>query len=333
MAAITTLRRIESPPLFLSLPSVFTNPPRSSCALGTRYNSTSSSQWKRRQVRDVFVHRAKRDCLKSRAGFKLIELDLKHGIFRRGQTVVDLGFAPGAWSQVAVDKVSPGGRVIGVDILPSQPPPGVSTFQGSMKSVGVRELLKKFLMDPERGKMREKRYLRKGDVDEQELVEIERDYLDRERDIEREEKFGGAAGFGEDDVDVGMERPVDVVLSDMSDPWPIPALTYRKSFDNVFIRLMNTSGIPVQDHAYSIDLCYTALSFAMDVLRRPGVFVCKVYQGDQEDELRARLELMFASVCCDKPDSSRSESREVYYVSRGLVKGVTKEKVFPEGSY
>lgn len=180
---------------------------------------------------------AKRDQMKSRAGFKLIDLHTKHRIFQPGQTVVDLGFAPGAWSQVAVDRVSPTGRVIGVDILPSQPPPGVSTFQGSMKSAGLRELLKNFLMDPERGKVQDNRCL--SDY---------KSYLDREREVEREEEFGWMAGLGEG----GVERPVDVVLSDMSDPWPIPALTYRKSFDNVFIRLMNTSGIPVRDHAYSI---------------------------------------------------------------------------------
>jgi 21S rRNA (uridine2791-2'-O)-methyltransferase len=195
-----------------------------------------------------------------------------------------------------------------------------------MKSPGVRELLKKFLMDPSRGKMRENRYLRKGDVDEEELEEMERGYLDRERDAEREEKF---EGVGEDDT----RGPVDVVLSDMSDPWPISALTYRKTFDNVFIRLMNTSGIPVRDHAYSIDLCYTAMSFAMDVLKTSGVFVCKVYSGDQECELKAKLKLMFSTVYCDKPEASRTESREVYYVSKLLRKGVTKEKVFPGGDY
>ncbi|PWW77128.1 23S ribosomal RNA methyltransferase [Tuber magnatum] len=311
MAAITTLRGTASPSPFFSLPTAFTNL-KWSCASSARYNSTSSNQWKLRRNRDVFVKCATRDGLKSRAAYKLIELHAKHKIFKRGQTVVDLGFAPGAWSQVAIDKVSPGGRVIGVDILPSQPPPGVSTFQGSIKSVGVRELLKKFLMDPERGKMRENRYLRKGDVYEEELEELERGYLDRERDVEREEKFEEVAGLGEDDADVGTKRPVDVVLSDM---------------------LMNTSGIPVRDHAYSIDLCYTAMSFAMDVLKRSGVFVCKVYQGDQEDELRAKLGLMFNCVYTDKPIASRPESREIYYVSKTLKKGVTKGDVFPWGSY
>ena len=178
---------------------------------------------------------ARLDEMKSRAAFKLMELHAKNGIFQPGQTVVDLGFAPGAWSQVAIDRVSPTGRVIGVDILPAQPPPGVSTFQGSMKSAGLRELLKNFLMDPERGRVQEHLYLCKS-------------YLDREREAEREEEFGGMAE--PDGSDKG--RTVDVVLSDMSDPWPLPALTYRKSFDNVFLRLMNVSGIPIRDHAYSI---------------------------------------------------------------------------------
>jgi len=240
MAVVTTLRQVTSPLLFPHR-DAYTNLLRSLCASGIRYNSSSSNQWKDRQSRDVFARKAKLEEMKSRAGYKLMELDLKNKIFLPGQTVVDLGFAPGAWSQVAIDRVSPTGRVIGVDILPAQPPPGVSTFQGSIKSAGLRELLKNFLMVPGRGKVQESRHLAKS-------------YLDREREVEREEEFEGMAEPGESDA----EKTVDVVLSDMSDPWPIISLTSRKSYDNVFIRLMNTSGIPVRDHAYSI-VCFTTL--------------------------------------------------------------------------
>ncbi|RPA91586.1 FtsJ-domain-containing protein [Choiromyces venosus 120613-1] len=330
MAATTTaLRRIATSPSLLPPPSqtactkiLLTSTCTSS--IQRRQSSSSSNSWKVRQARDVFAQSAKHNGYKSRAAYKLLEIDSLHKIFHCGQTVVDLGFAPGAWSQVAIDKVAPTGRVIGVDILPAQPPAGVSTFQGSMKSPGVRSLLKSFLMDPERGRMRQNRYLRKGGMDEEEFEAMERGYVDRERDVEREERFEKLAG---------ADRPVDVVLSDMSDPWPITSFTWRKSFDNVFLRLMNTSGIPVRDHAYSIDLCYTALSFAIDVLRKPGIFVCKVYRGDQEEELRKRLGEVFASVCTEKPEASRDESKEVYYVAKWLRRGVSKKAVFPEGIY
>jgi 21S rRNA (uridine2791-2'-O)-methyltransferase len=95
--------------------------------------------------------------LKSRAAFKLLELDAKYHLFRRGkgQVVVDLGFAPGSWSQVAVDRTAPDGRVVGIDIIPAQPPRGVSTIQGNFLSPGVQAMVKQFLLDGEKRRMAE----------------------------------------------------------------------------------------------------------------------------------------------------------------------------------
>src|ERR1700761_7999956 len=100
-----------------------------------RPSSTSPSpRRKSRQSRDTFAREAKVAGLKSRAAFKLLEINDKHRLFQRGDTVVDLGYAPGSWSQVAISKTQPGGRVIGIDIIPSQPPRGVSTIQGDFLS-------------------------------------------------------------------------------------------------------------------------------------------------------------------------------------------------------
>jgi 21S rRNA (uridine2791-2'-O)-methyltransferase len=90
--------------------------------------------------------------LKSRAAFKLLELDAKYHLFRRGcgQVVVDLGFAPGSWSQVALDRTAPNGRIVGIDVIPAQPPRGVSAIQGNFLSPGVQGMVKQFLLEGER---------------------------------------------------------------------------------------------------------------------------------------------------------------------------------------
>jgi 23S rRNA (uridine2552-2'-O)-methyltransferase len=83
--------------------------------------SKSSRAWLDEHVHDPHVREAKARGYRSRAAFKLLELDARERLFRPGQVVVDLGAAPGSWSQVAVEKVGPRGRVVGVDLLPVAP--------------------------------------------------------------------------------------------------------------------------------------------------------------------------------------------------------------------
>jgi 23S rRNA (uridine2552-2'-O)-methyltransferase len=85
----------------------------------------SSSRWLERQLNDPYVAEAKRQGYRSRAAFKLIELDDKFHLLKKNATVLDLGAAPGGWSQVARQRVGAGGRVVGADILPIAPIPGV----------------------------------------------------------------------------------------------------------------------------------------------------------------------------------------------------------------
>jgi 23S rRNA (uridine2552-2'-O)-methyltransferase len=84
----------------------------------------SSRKWLERQLNDPYVARAKREGYRSRAAFKLIEIDDKHRLFRPGARVADLGAAPGGWSQVAAKRVGANGHVVGIDILEMDELPG-----------------------------------------------------------------------------------------------------------------------------------------------------------------------------------------------------------------
>jgi 23S rRNA (uridine2552-2'-O)-methyltransferase len=93
----------------------------------------SSKQWLRRHVTDSFVRKAKEQGYRSRAAFKLLEIDAKESLLKQGMTVVDLGAAPGGWSQVAAAKVGPTGRVIAIDLLPIAPISGVTVLKGDFR--------------------------------------------------------------------------------------------------------------------------------------------------------------------------------------------------------
>lgn len=91
--------------------------------------SLSSQKWLERQLNDPYVARAKREGYRSRAAFKLLEIDDKYHVLKAGQRVVDLGAAPGGWSQIAARKVGPKGKVVGIDLLPIDPMPGVEFIE------------------------------------------------------------------------------------------------------------------------------------------------------------------------------------------------------------
>src|SRR5919108_1897712 len=97
----------------------------------------SNKQWLRRHVTDHYVKQARKQGYRSRAAFKLLEIDQKEKLFRAGQTVVDLGAAPGGWSQVAAEKVQPGGRVIAIDVLDLAPISGVTVLRGDFRHVSI----------------------------------------------------------------------------------------------------------------------------------------------------------------------------------------------------
>ncbi|KAK4556059.1 2' O-ribose methyltransferase [Recurvomyces mirabilis] len=301
-------------------------------------SSASSARWKTRQGNDSYTRDAKLAGLKSRAAFKLLEINDRYKLFRRGDTVVDLGYAPGSWSQVAVNRTAPGGRVIGIDVIPAQPPRGVSTIQGNFLSPEIRAEVRDFVLDPLRGRPRDSHRLatrqdEEGGATQDDLEQDDRGIIELEK----------AANVGSPEPRPSSERPtttssqhaldaaegrvVNVVLSDMCEPWPLATSTWVKSVNNPFRRMMNTSGMAFRDHAGSMDLCLAALEFCYDTLATGGNFLCKFYQGAEDHALEMRLKKLFEKVHRIKPDSSRKESKEAYLVGLKRKAGVGRELV------
>ncbi|MBB5319905.1 23S rRNA (uridine(2552)-2'-O)-methyltransferase RlmE [Marinobacter oulmenensis] len=109
--------------------------------------SKSSGRWLQEHFDDAWVKKSQEDGYRSRASYKLIELDHKDRLFRPGQLVVDLGAAPGGWSQVAAEKVGDKGVVIASDILPMDPVAGVDFVQGDFTEDEVLDELLALLGD------------------------------------------------------------------------------------------------------------------------------------------------------------------------------------------
>ncbi|KAJ5455810.1 uncharacterized protein N7458_004074 [Penicillium daleae] len=222
----------------------------------------SSKRWQARQQRDQFTREAAVQGLKSRAAFKLL--------------------------QVAVSRTQPNGRVLGVDIIPAQPPKGVSTIQGNFLAPEIQEYIQDFLRNPNRGRPRQP-----GAIDDASPSLLE-------------PASNADPGAAQSDDDKTREMTVDVVLSDMSAPWYQTSGFWKRSLSNPYHRMMNTSGNTFRDHAGSMDLCNAALQFSSKVLKAGGHFVCKFYQGAEDKELEKQLKDMFQRVHRLKPESSRS---------------------------
>lgn len=232
--------------------------------------------------------------------------------------------------QVAVDRTAPNGRVVGIDIIPAQPPKGASTIQGNFLSRTVQEEVKNFLRDPDRGRPRQTG-LWNAEGEAEEMAEHELGYVDMERRADL--IIPTTPGYTSDgpqvepsgrEKDDGEKKMVDVLLSDMSAPWEQTTGFWKRSLSDPYFRMMNTSGMNFRDHVGSMvwpqqiysgdsscsslpqDLCGAALAFAFDTLRSGGHFVCKFYQGSEEKALEARLKILFSKVHREKPESSRA---------------------------
>ena len=195
----------------------------------------------KRQSKDPYVKAAHADGYRSRAAYKLIEINEKHPIFpKKGSTamVVDLGAAPGGWTQV-VQEVMPDTPVLASDILDFEPLEGV-TFV-------------------------------KGDFTEDDVL----------NDI--------LAVLGTDKT--------PLVMSDMA---------------------ANTIGHAATDHIRSMVLAEAAAECALELLALGGNFVCKFFQGGDEQKLRDYLRPRFEKVHFYKPPSSRSDSREQFLIALGF---------------
>ncbi|KOR29851.1 23S rRNA methyltransferase [Achromatium sp. WMS1] len=96
--------------------------------------SSNSRRWLTRHIQDEYVQHAQRDGYRSRAAYKLLEIHKKYNLLQQSYLVVDLGAAPGSWCQIAANLVGSNGKVIGLDLLPITPIPGVITIQSDFST-------------------------------------------------------------------------------------------------------------------------------------------------------------------------------------------------------
>ncbi len=195
--------------------------------------------WMQEHVADAYVKRARAEGMRSRASYKLEQIAGRDRLFAPGMLVVDLGAAPGGWSQVAARGIAPGGRVIALDLLDMPGLAGVTVVRGDFRDADAVEALERALA-------------------------------------------GGNA---------------DLVLSDMAP---------------------NLSGIPATDQARALELAQLALEFASKHLKPQGNFLVKLFQGAGFEDFVNRLRRQFRAVAVRKPEASRSRSREVYVLAKGL---------------
>jgi len=105
----------------------------------------SGSAWMHEHVTDPYVKKAQSDGYRSRAAYKLLEIDSRDRLFRPGMTVVDLGAAPGSWCQVVIQKLKHQGRVLAIDLLPVAPMPGVESLEGDFTEAGALRWLEEHI--------------------------------------------------------------------------------------------------------------------------------------------------------------------------------------------
>ena len=153
---------------------------------------------------------------------------------------------------------------MGIDVVPAQPPRGVSTIQGNFLDAAVQAEVRAYVQDPALGRPRPS-VLGAGDaaaLDAAQLQDLDRGYIDLERGahLDGREADGAAADAGRRQQqaqsqrarDASQGRVVDVVLSDMCAPWEQTAGFHKRSLSDPYFRMMNTSGTGFRDHAGSM---------------------------------------------------------------------------------
>ena len=244
----------------------------------SRTRTASSARWLERQLNDPYVAAAKREGWRSRAAYKLIEIDDKLHILKAGQRVIDLGAAPGGWSQVAAQRVGAAsaeaetgaGTDIGTEAETSAETDkrgeGAKGRRAARRGTGQVVAIDYLAFDPIPG-----------------VAILELDFMDNSAPGKLKALL--------------RDGRADVVFSDMAAP---------------------TTGHKATDHVRIMGLAEAALAFALEVLTPGGAFLCKVFQGGTERELLAELKKSFATVRHIKPPASRSDSAELYVVATGF---------------
>lgn len=186
--------------------------------------------------KDYYFHKAKKENFAARSIYKLEEMDKRFRILKSGDLVLDLGAAPGSWSQYASKKIGPKGKVIGVDLQKIELSLSNAHFiQGNILELDVDQNFQQLLIP----------------------------------------KF-------------------DVVLSDMAP---------------------KTTGIKITDQVRSLELCETALQVSQKWLKTGGIFVCKLFHSDEFTQFREKLKKQFNRIEILRPQSTRKESKEIFFVA------------------
>ena len=190
-----------------------------------------SNSWRIKQHRDQFFKKSKTLGYRSRASFKLIELNQKFNFIKKNSNLLDLGSSPGSWSQVASNIIT-NGKILAIDIKDMKPIKNVKFFRNDI--------------------------------------------------IEKNTKIEIMKYFNEN---------LDIIISDMA---------------------ANTTGNKALDSIRTNQLCADAINFAKKTLKPQGVFVSKLFMGEDFIEVKNLAKSVFKKVNFFKPESSRTESKETY---------------------
>tara|TARA_B100000886_G_C20280312_1_gene430873 strand:+ start:100 stop:726 length:627 start_codon:yes stop_codon:yes gene_type:complete len=196
-----------------------------------------SNSWKIKQHRDPFFKKSKILGYRSRASFKLIELNKKFKFFKSNTKLLDLGSYPGSWSQVA-SKIITNGKILSIDIKNMSPIKNVNFYKGDIFKKTTKNKIKDF-----------------------------------------------------------FDGKLELIISDMA---------------------ANTTGNKSLDSIRTNQLCLEILNLSSKILVSDGVFVSKVFMGEDFDEIKNLAEILFKEVKFFKPLSSRNESKETYIHCRIL---------------
>jgi 23S rRNA (uridine2552-2'-O)-methyltransferase len=185
---------------------------------------------------DHYGRMAKKHGYRSRAAWKLIQIDERYNVTHGVTSAVDLGCAPGGWLQVLRKRLPRGSRLVGLDIAKVNPVAGAEIILGDAEDASVMD-------------------------------------------------------------QIAIRKP-QLVVSDMAP---------------------GTTGYTELDHRNSIGLCYVAFEFALKALQHGGNFVCKVFMGADDQQLYDDIRPLFTTLKRFKPDASRDQSRETYFVAMGKL--------------
>jgi len=199
------------------------------------------TRWYQEKKHEHFYKEAKKRGYRARSAFKLKQIHKRFQIFSQGDFVIDLGAAPGGWSQVASEYIGKTGKTIAIDLLRIKPLPNIITIQGDIAEPDTLAKIKKHM----------------------------------------------------------SSQKADVVLSDMSP---------------------NISGNYSMDQARSAWLCTKAYTIAEILLQTDGIFVCKIFEGENTQNVLSNIKHRFYIVKKFSPGASRKSSSEIYIIAKTLKK-------------